>query len=57
MKTLKEQIYSIIQDALVVNKFDVCKTARQLKIGKSSIYRYIEQGHVIAGVKTLPGNV
>ncbi len=46
--TLEEFNYKIIQHYLDKNNKNVISTAKKLGIGKSTIYRMIQEGHVIA---------
>ena len=45
-KTLEEYTTQIIQNALIVNKYNVVRTADKLSIGKSTIYRLIQEGKI-----------
>lgn len=41
-----EVLFSYIRSRLIANDWDVCKTAKEIKIGKSTIYRHIKNGQI-----------
>lgn len=45
--SLEEYNLGIIQQALVRNKYNVLEAAKQLEIGKSTIYRFIKEGKIM----------
>jgi two-component system, NtrC family, response regulator AtoC len=45
-KTLEEYTQQIIQNALINNKYNVVRTAKKLDVGKSTIYRLIQEGKI-----------
>ena len=45
-KTLEEYTLIIIQNALYSNKYNVLQTAKKLGVGKSKIYRLIQEGKI-----------
>lgn len=46
IKTLKEHTAQIVQIALATNQNNVVKAAQQLDVGKSTIYKMLQQGEV-----------